>query len=331
MSVPYEQAVHAQAENLRASRAVVERQLAALDLGRWSGGHLALVGMGASYNALRGVVPALRAAGIHAELLSASEFCDGGAQRLVDAVLAVSQSGRSAETVAALEAAAGLPKLVVTGDAAAPVAERGDAVVELGLMQDSAIYTLGFTATLQALGLLADALGEGELSASWDAVPKVLESVLRDASEFAEEVADALEDVRAIDVIANGPQLASAAEAGLLLREACRIPSAVYETRQYLHGPMEPLAPGMALVAFGSGREYRIAVQAAEIGATAVLLSTTELTDAAGLYVHRLPVLSGIALATLAVVPAQLIVGALAGRRGLAIDGFRYEQPDVKV
>ena len=331
MSVTYHDAIHAQPENLRGSRAAVQDELSRLDLARWRGGTIGLIGMGASHNALIGALPGLRARGTSAHVFSASEFCDEKLERYVDGLIAVSQSGRSTETLAALEAGAGLPRLALTGDASAAIARRSEAHVSLALMEDSPIYTLGFTGTLQALGLLTAALTDDGLGSSWSQIPDAVERVLTDAAGFARRAAAALAEVSAVDVVSGGAHLAAAGETVLLLREACRLPAAVYETRQYLHGPMEPLQPGMALIAVGDKREVDLAIQAAGIGATALLLTTLDVAPRPGLHVYRLPALTGLELATLEIVPAQLLVGALATARGLSITGFRYEQRDTKV
>jgi fructoselysine-6-P-deglycase FrlB-like protein len=64
---------------------------------------IALVGIGASEYAARGAAPAWRAAGLRAFPLPASEMLTT-ADLSADVYVAISESGRSAETVKAIEA-----------------------------------------------------------------------------------------------------------------------------------------------------------------------------------------------------------------------------------
>ena len=133
-------------------------QLKGLDLAPWRGRRLGLVGMGASANAI-GAALGSYWAGLPATAWLGSELGYAGAAGNFDAVIAVSQSGKSAEIVAALDGpVSGYPKLVVTDGPDAPAARLADATVGLALLEDSNVRTIGYTGTLQALFLLAGAL-----------------------------------------------------------------------------------------------------------------------------------------------------------------------------
>lgn len=324
------EAVHAQGANLRSSRLVVLDAMAKLDLRPWRNGAMALVGMGASHNALLGAVHWFRANNIKACPYSSSEYCDAAGERLVDSVIGVSQSGRSVETLAALQRSNSLPRLVLTENLSLPICHYADCAVALGAMEDSPVYTLGFTATLQALGLIADSLREDSSQAGWEALPGHLETVIEESQPVVSQVVCALERAIAIDVIASASNLAAAAEGALIIREAARLPAAMYETREYLHGPMEAMDHNLALIAVGDRREVQVAQEVARRGGTAVLITTVAVTSEPGLWVIRLPPLTGIQLATLTIVPIQLLTSALALSRNLTISGFRYEQKDTK-
>src|SRR5437763_13601042 len=87
---------------------------------------VALVGMGASEHIARSAAPAWRAAGIRAVAVSASEL-KHQATALADVDVTLSESGRSAETVAALSPGGGR-RIGVTNEAASPLAEAVDEV-----------------------------------------------------------------------------------------------------------------------------------------------------------------------------------------------------------
>jgi fructoselysine-6-P-deglycase FrlB-like protein len=145
---------------------------------------------------------------------------------------------------------------------------------------------------------------------------------------WSEVVADA----RIVDVVAAGVSSATAGEGALLLRESARLHTAAHETRNYLHGPMEPLNPETACVVVGSGREVRLARDTAALGCPTLLLTTDEdVSSDDALTVLRLPRAgSALASAVLEMLPLQLLALAVAGRRGLAVEGFRYQQDDTK-
>jgi fructoselysine-6-P-deglycase FrlB-like protein len=145
-------------------------------------------------------------------------------------------------------------------------------------------------------------------------------------------VGAAVDGAQVVDVVASGTATATAGEGALLLRESSRLLTAAHETRNYLHGPMEPLEGQVACLLVGAGREVRLARDTAALGCPTVLLSTDR--DAAGeglLTVLHLPRAgSPLGQAVLDILPLQLLAEAVAGRRGLAVDGFRHRQDDTK-
>jgi glucosamine--fructose-6-phosphate aminotransferase (isomerizing) len=81
------------------------------------------------------------------------------------AVVAVSQSGRSPDVVAVVEQAreAGRPTLAVTNDPASPLAEAAEVVVDLAAGEERSVAaTKTYTASLLALAVLGAALKDGE-------------------------------------------------------------------------------------------------------------------------------------------------------------------------
>ena len=89
----------------------------------------------------------------------------------------------------------------------------------------------------------------------------------------AGDLAAAFADVTALECVGGGPGLASARETALLGREALRLPATGMDTREYLHGPLEAVAPGFGAVIFGRGRERALAEAMASFGARVALVS----------------------------------------------------------
>ena len=131
--------------------------------------------------------------------------------------------------------------------------------------------TLSYTATLQALGMLCDALLRAT-GPVWDELPSLAEQVLEAGATAAAERAGAFAEVTAVDAVGGGPGLASARETALLAREALRLPATGMDTREYLHGPLEAVAPGFGGVIFGRERERALAESMAAFGAEVLLV-----------------------------------------------------------
>ena len=144
-------------------------------------------------------------------------------------------------------------------------------------------------------------------------------------------LADRFAGLRAVDAIGMGFSEGSAGYAALLVREATRVPSAWFDTRQYLHGPVEAAEPGVGAVVFGDGREVDLARDLVAYGATVLLVTAEEVGPAERLEVFRVPEIAGPVRAILEAVPAQVLAGAVAGAQGLSPGEFRREQADAKL
>jgi fructoselysine-6-P-deglycase FrlB-like protein len=325
----YYEAVAVQPSRLEASATTVRSALGAADLAPWRAGVLAVVSMGASSHAGHAFALRLARNGRRVVNVTASAFLDAGRGDLADYYLFVSEGGRSRETIQAAQLADG-PRLVLTNAPASPLAQVADAVIDLGHGEDSKVYTVGYTATLQALGLLASVLDGVDDGDDWAALPSRLAALVSARLDGA-----ALFDgATSIDFVGAAASYASAAEGALLLRESARISTATYETYQYLHGPMEPLDASSGCVLFGDGREVALAQYVAGTGARTVLITTANVPSTAGLQVVRVvrvPAAPAMSRAVLEIAPVQVIAGELARARGLGIDGFRHHQDDTKV
>lgn len=290
---------------------------------------VALVGIGASEHVARSAAPVWRSLGIRTFAVSATELL-GAPHPVADVVVAMSESGRSTETVEAVKGIAGR-RVAITNFVDSPLAAVVDEVVPLESGPDSPVYTTGYTATIQAIGLLGEHWAGRRTD--WSSVPDQAARVLDGARPIVESVADQFDHARIIDVVGSGASLTTAGEGALLLREAARAFTAAHETRNYLHGPMEPLDPSVCCIAVGAGREIRLAREVSALGCTTLLVTTDDGVDPdERLTVIRLPdPESPLARAVLEILPLQLLGWSLASRRGLKADGFRYEQDDTKL
>jgi glucosamine--fructose-6-phosphate aminotransferase (isomerizing) len=323
----WREAVGRQPANLAAAAEAFAGAIAEVDLERLRRGTIVFAGIGASAHALVPSVLALRAAGRRAFALQATELDDGGARELADAFVLVSQSGASAETVAALEQIDGVPMIAISARGDSPLARASEAWLPLGPEPDTPVATLSYTATLQALGMFCDALLDVTESV-WRQLPSLAERVLATSAAMAARLAEDFAGVTALEAVGGGPGLASARETALLAREALRLPATGMETREYLHGPLEAVAPGFGAVVFGRARERALAAAMASFGAQVALVSDHGGEGVAG---FELPEVPPVAAAILQILPVQLLVDEVATRRGLSIGDLRRHQDDTKV
>ena len=331
MSAPFREAIFRQPENLRAAAQAFREAIDGVDVTSLCHGTLVLSGIGASASALIPAMVALRAAGRRAFAVSAQELREGSA-RLGDAFVLVSQSGASAETVDALRYIQDAPVVAISAKGDSPLAKAADVWLPLGPLPDTPVATLSYTATLQALGMLCDTLLRTADDATvWDRLPDLATEVLEHADDAVGPLAERFAEVHALDAVGGGPAQASAAETALLAREGLRLAATGMETRAYLHGPMEAVAPGFGAVVFGREREHALADELASFGATVALLSDTAAPAPDGVSKIELPRVPWLAAPVLQILPVQLLVEHAARHRGIAIGELRRQQRDTKV
>ena len=327
---PFAQAVLDQPENLQATLDTVTVALAGADLTPWRSGTVVVGAIGASHHAAIPFAAALRAAGRRAFLLGAEELAGPTARALGDAFVLVSQSGRSAETLAALEALQGAPCLAVSARTDSPLPAAADIALALGPAVDTPVATLSYTATLLALGRLGEALTEPPDPTPWARVPELAAGVLADAQPAVGRLAQSWGDVRHVDAVGDADGRASAAETVLLVREGLGLPTTGMGTREYLHGPMESVGDGLGAIVFGGQREVTLAADLRSFGAQVALVGPADVVgDQPGAI--GLPDIGPLAAAILQILPVQMLAHRLAEARGLEIGALRRSQPDTKV
>jgi glucosamine--fructose-6-phosphate aminotransferase (isomerizing) len=330
-AVDFRGAIFSQPSNLEAAAAAFREAAASADVASLCEGTIVLSGIGASGHALIPAMLALRAAGRRAFAVSAGELGEASAAGLGDAFVLVSQSGASAETVAALECIDGKPVVAISARGDSPLARAARVWLPLGPMPDTPVATLSYTATLQSLGMLVDGLlGVDGASAVWERLPELADGVLASADPIAAGVAERFAAIGALDAVGGGPGHASAGETALLGREGLRLPATGMETREYLHGPLEAVSDAFGCVVFGRRRERELATALASYGAAVALITDSE-GDAGEATALELPAVPILAAPILQILPVQLLVDHVARVRGLEIGKLRRQQQDTKV
>jgi len=328
----YRASIMRQPQALETSRTAVTAALDDIDLQPLVMGSIAVTGIGASLHAAVAAAAHLRTCGRRAYALCATDLLDAAIDAS-DALIVLSASGRSRETVEAVRLRPDIPSCSISKETDNPLAAVARSVVPIRSGEDGSPSTTSYTAMLQAVGLLAERLARNPSPTAWETLPILVQETLTAVAEQARRAADRLAGRVAIDFVGAGTALGTAGEASLLVREAVRIPTAAHDTLHFLHGPMEPLDAHTGLIVFGDGRECKLARDVAGFGCPTVLVThRMDVGTEDNLTVIGVPATgNGLADAILHILPVQLMVADLADAAGLTGAGFRYRQTDTKL
>ncbi|MCH8615873.1 SIS domain-containing protein [Sphingomonas sp. SM33] len=153
--------------------------------------------------------------------------------------LAISQSGRSPDILAALDRAkAGHAFTVAMVNAeGSPLSEQCDLTIPLRAgVEESVAATKSYIASLAAiLHLVAAWNGDQDLLGALNGAPTLLEEAW---SSDWEPLVECLAHADGLYVIGRGPGLGVAQEAALKLKETCRVHAEAFSAAEVRHGPM---------------------------------------------------------------------------------------------
>jgi glucosamine--fructose-6-phosphate aminotransferase (isomerizing) len=184
--------------------------------------------------------------------------------------IAISQSGRSPDILAAAEAAreAGALVVALVNDAASPLAELAEITAPLLAGPElSVAATKSYIAALSAVvQLVALWSGDAKLLAALDGLPDLLERAW--AQDWSAAV-EPLKDARSLYTLGRGLGFGIAEEAALKLKETCGLHAEAFSAAEVRHGPMALVGPGFPVLAFAQGDETRAGVEAAAAAAAA--------------------------------------------------------------
>jgi glutamine---fructose-6-phosphate transaminase (isomerizing) len=203
-----------------------------------SPGRVLLVGMGSSRYAAMDAALHLRAVGVDAvaEYASATSGWPPAPDTLV---VAISASGESEETIAAVDRYRGTSPVVALTDAPrSTVATLADVVVLLGAGEErGGVASRSFQHTRVLLRALEGRLGGRavDIPALCERVAAASADLLDRRSSWLPEIASALDGRDGVDVLAPVARLASAEQGALIFREGPRRRSVASETGDWSH------------------------------------------------------------------------------------------------
>ena len=183
---------------------------------------IVLTGMGSSFHTLHPLNIALIAAGHTPVMIETAELVHYG-MALCDEqslVIAVSQSGSSAETVRLLELNTRAPVLGVTNTAGSPLARRSGLALLSQAGPEHSVSCKTYVSGMLALQWLATAFSGEAPAATLDrlaAAPGLVAQYLRGWQAHTQELAARLRGMRHLFLTGRGPSLASAGTGALIL------------------------------------------------------------------------------------------------------------------
>lgn len=247
-------------------------------------------------------------------------------------VIAVSQSGRSTGTRAAIRRArlCGATTVLVTGDA---VVSDADAILDIGSGPETVgAKTKGFVCTVAALLLLARGLGGRPDGDDLAGLPSLIEAVIESSAAPLAAFFPHSAPV-SLSVLSYGPNMSTAREGALKILEAALIPVEALDVEEFLHGPHRRLSSESGIVLIAPDGPMLARAQALVAFATRVGASVLTISDTPDATI-TIPVRERLG-PLVYVVPLQLLAVELAGRLGrspedIVFEGF-HEQLDSKI
>jgi glucosamine--fructose-6-phosphate aminotransferase (isomerizing) len=206
------------------------------------------VGSGSSRFVAQFAALAYRRAGIAAVALAASEAAFDTRTHTGTTLVAISQSGRSADVLTACDALAPARLVALTNDAGSPLAQRAAHVVEMACGPERAVPASKSVSASLAIVRLAAALhaGERELVAPLRAAAADADAFLAAPHDIA-SVATRLAE-RTIEVVGSGYGVMLASEIALKFKEAAYVQAEGFSAGEFRHGSTAVLERTGALV-----------------------------------------------------------------------------------
>jgi len=300
-----------------------EHALAALESSllssRWR--RVVLTGMGSSYWACRPVYLRLLQAGLTPVMVETSELIHYERDWLTPntLVIAVSQSGRSAEIVRLLECARERSEIVgVTNTPDSPLATGSTAALLTHAGAEHSVSCKTYLATLLALDWLGELLiGESRelLLDQARASVEPMRNYLHQWPRHVEQLMPVLEGVADIFVVGRGPSVAAAETGGLILKESTHYHAEGLSAASFRHGPFEMLSDAVfVLVMEGDACSAPFSRKLVEdiraAGGRSALVSTT----AGGVF--RIPECAERIRQLMEILPVEMLTLALAAMQG---------------
>jgi glutamine---fructose-6-phosphate transaminase (isomerizing) len=222
-----------------------------------------LTGMGSSFHALHPLNIELINHGLRAMMVETSELVHYKS-RLFDTktlIVAVSQSGQSAEVVRLLEINRGKSSIIaITNTPDSPLAKRADAAILTRAGKEFSVSCKTYLTALMALTWLGDIVCERDLRRTRQelktACPAV-EDYLAPWKRHVRDLAQLLEGIRHLFLVGRGSSLAAVGTGALIVKEADHFHGEGMSSAAFRHGPFEMLSDETFVLVFAGANKTR--------------------------------------------------------------------------
>src|SRR5258708_29490012 len=219
--------------------------------------------MGSSFHGLHPLRLELIEHGLHAIMVETSELIHY-MRRLFDPktlIVAVSQSGQSAEIIRLLEINGSTsPVIAITNTAGSPLATQADATILTQAGKEFSVSCKTYLTALMALHWLGDIFCEHDLRRTREelkqAAPAV-ESYLAHWEDHVQSLTQLLKGTRNLFLVGRGSSLAAVGAGALIVKEAAHFHAEGMSSAAFRHGPFEMLSKDTFVLVFSGDARAR--------------------------------------------------------------------------
>ena len=245
----YLQDLLSQPQALRDTYEGLERPAKLMDLAGQLGSfrRIVLTGMGSSFHALHPLNLQLIERGMASTMVETSELVhyQTGVLNPQTLVIAVSQSGESAEMVRLAQKNEGTPVIAVTNTPESTLARHAAAALVTRAGQEYSVSCKTYVATLMMLQWLGDALCEQDAERSRRSMREaagVTAAYLANWKKHAGDVAERLNGIGDLFLVGRGASLAAVGAGALVIKESDHFHAEGMSSAAFRHGPFEMLS-----------------------------------------------------------------------------------------
>lgn len=290
---------------------------------------IVLTGMGSSFHSLQPLYWLLVAGGHNVTLAETSELIHYGAALCDERTLivAVSQSGASAETVRLLDLNLRSMVLGVTNTAGSPLARRAELalLVQAGSEFSVSCKTyVGGLLCLQWLGAVFSGASEAGSLQRLEPAAALTGQYLQHWRAHTEALAVPLRDKRHLFLAGRGDSLAAVATGALIVKESARFHAEGMSSAALRHGPLEMLQSDMLTAVFSGPERTRTLNRQLAADLLARGQPCLEIGTEAATAALRLPECDPVLRPLLEILPVQLMSLALAALAGREAGRFEH-------
>lgn len=287
-----------------------------------------LTGMGASFHALHPLFLSLNGCGYTAVAIETSELVHC-LQRWFEPetlIIAISQSGESAEVVRLIEENRGRARIVgVTNASDSPLALGANAEILTMAGKEYSVSCKTYVTALMALHLLGGCLCGCDASQTRQELAQTVPaaaSYLRNWKDHVFELKAEIGRVRHLFLLGRGASLAATGEGALIVKESVRLHAEGMSGAAFRHGPLEMVDGDTFAVVFAGAKttrplQARLLDEIRQAGG-----KTGWIGEDAAPGAWKLPRTPPAVLPILEILPVQMMTVALAAEAGIEAGRF---------